>query len=84
MLKNSIQFSVIFAKRSYVNLSRDSVPFLFDGLVEGNRAALARSITLIETSNDKKKVVAQELLDKVLNHLKHSTKKKSFRIGILC
>jgi hypothetical protein len=66
-----------------VSISRNSVPMLYTGLIEENRAALARSITLIETTNESKKLLAQDLLDKVLNYLKSlkSLKKRSFRIG---
>ncbi len=59
---------------------------LFQGLVQGDRASLAKSITLVETVHPKKKAQAQILLTKVLqynkNMVKHSMKKNvSFRIG---
>ena len=75
-----------FGKRFYVNISKNSVPALYSGLIEENRASLARSITLIETTNETKKVLAQDLLDKVLNYLKcnKESRKPSFRIGINC
>ena len=77
-------FNTLFLQRNYVNISRNSVTALFDGLIKGNRASLAQSITLIETTSETKKILAQELLDKVLNNLKsrHTSSVTSFRIGI--
>ncbi|KAI8597351.1 methylmalonic aciduria type A protein, mitochondrial [Dissophora ornata] len=44
----------------------DSVEGILAGLVEGDRYALARAITLIESSNPKHRVQAQRLLSKIL------------------
>jgi hypothetical protein len=75
------KINVFFTQKNYVNISRNSVPVLFDGLIKGNRASLAQSITLIETTSEKKKILAQELLDKVLNNLRSRKSSTSFRIG---
>ncbi|KAG0020696.1 hypothetical protein BGZ82_011526 [Podila clonocystis] len=44
----------------------DSVEGLLSGLVEGDRYALARAITLVESSNPQHRVQAQRLLSKIL------------------
>ncbi|KAG0042320.1 hypothetical protein BGZ83_000603 [Gryganskiella cystojenkinii] len=44
----------------------DTVEGLLKGLVEGDRYALARAITLVESSNPKHRVQAQRLLSKIL------------------
>ncbi|KAG0331056.1 hypothetical protein BG000_011249 [Podila horticola] len=44
----------------------DSVEGLLAGLVEGDRYALARAITLVESSNPQHRVQAQRLLSKIL------------------
>lgn len=59
---------------------------LFSGIKDGNRAALARSITLIENIHPLKQAKAQLLLSKVMEFsrqkLKHSINRvPSFRIG---
>ena len=54
---------------------------LFEGLLQGNRAALARSITLIESSLKASKVEARALLSLVNAHVK-SDKVETFRIGL--
>lgn len=59
---------------------------LFEGLVNQDRASLARSITLVESSNLQKRHQAQLLLTCVLQYLKTENAKsargvKSFRIG---
>lgn len=45
---------------------------LFDGIVSSKRADLARCITLVETSNANKKIMAQYLLNKILARLKEN------------
>ncbi len=50
---------------------------LFNGICAGNRRSLAQAITLIESKLDKDKVLAQELLEKIIPKTK-----KSIRIGI--
>ncbi|KAF9557600.1 hypothetical protein EC968_007533 [Mortierella alpina] len=44
----------------------DSVEGLLAGLVQGDRYALARAITLVESTNPKHRVQAQQLLSKIL------------------
>ncbi|KAF9581114.1 hypothetical protein BGW38_001988 [Lunasporangiospora selenospora] len=44
----------------------DSVDGLFEGLLEGDRYALARAITLVESTTSKHRAQAQELLSKIL------------------
>lgn len=60
---------------------------LFSGLKAGQRASLAESITLVETSHPKKKIQARELLTQVLKNARahqytHGTKALSFRLGL--
>ena len=59
---------------------------LYQGLISSNRACLARSITLIESTHPRKRQQAQLLLSKALQHLKSletdELKPPSFRIGI--
>lgn len=60
---------------------------LFSGLCEGKRAALARSITLVESVNERKKLQAQKLLKMILEEDRRRKKHKllrvdSFRIGL--
>ncbi len=72
----------------HVNLTSEqklSVSTLFDGLINNKRPDLAKAITLIETTNQIKKLQAQELLTKVLQHLKDNQSKnlkKCLRVGI--
>nr|XP_022326557.1 methylmalonic aciduria type A protein, mitochondrial-like [Crassostrea virginica] len=63
------------------------VQSVYDGLVSHDRGSLARAITLIETSNPKKKLQAKALLNLILHNQKaievHSVKgPKTFRIGL--
>ncbi|KAH7049939.1 putative methylmalonyl-CoA mutase [Linnemannia elongata] len=44
----------------------DSVKGLLSGLIQGDRYALARAITLVESSNPRHRVQAQELLSEIL------------------
>lgn len=59
---------------------------LFDGLTSGDRASLAQSITLIESTAEQNRLEAQELLQLVLkeNKRRRSTNNQlgSFRMGI--
>ena len=62
-----------------------TVDELFEQLVSGNRATLATTITLIESTKDSHKYQADALLSKALSYLKvrHETAGKStFRIGL--
>ncbi len=68
---------------NHKSLNNDATSALFDALIGGSRAALAKSITLIETTNEIKRVQAQYLLNKTLKHLKEKQKlgSTSFRVG---
>ena len=58
---------------------------LFVGIVSSKRPELARAITLVETSNATKKIIAQVLLNRLLVKLKENrvnNAKKCLRIGI--
>jgi hypothetical protein len=62
----------------------ETVNSLFNGIVGNRRAELARSITLVETSNPVKKNMAQVLLNKLLTRLKENRQnnaKVCLRIG---
>jgi len=59
-----------------INLTGNAAK-LFNGLKEGDRASLARSITLIETTNKKKAEEARELVE----HVSAYCKKKADQIG---
>jgi hypothetical protein len=60
---------------------------LYNGLVNSDRASLAQSITLIESTNSRKRLQAQVLLSKALMHCRNQLHKGSseysFRIGEL-
>ncbi|XP_071088202.1 methylmalonic aciduria type A homolog, mitochondrial-like isoform X1 [Haliotis cracherodii] len=65
----------------------DLVHKLFKGLTNGDRASLARSITLVESSHPGKRKQAQQLLSRVLDYNKRRTRHilqetQSFRIGL--
>lgn len=72
--------------RRSVSTSRTFVDDLFDGLTKSKRSDLAKSITLVETTNAEKKKQSQKLLHKVLDDLKRkrsNNNKPSLRIGFL-
>lgn len=59
---------------------------LYDGLIGGQRAALAESITLVETQHPRKKELAQVLLQRVLAFRQEQErcnggKPAAFRVG---
>ncbi|KAK3807856.1 MAG: ArgK protein-domain-containing protein [Benniella sp.] len=68
--------SASYAQREFVSISKhhqeeykrrdDSVEGLLAGLIQGDRYALARAITLVESSNPNHRVQAQRLLSKIL------------------
>ena len=85
---NSLQGTV--SKERHFSTSshqRDEfVDSLFKGITDGERGSLARGITLIESTNVKRKLQAQELLSRILlfeknyqGHTLYDT--HSFRIG---
>ena len=55
-----------------------TVDKLYHGLYNGERAALAESITLVESLNESKKQMGQHLLQLVLQNLKHPSAQTSF------
>nr|XP_046165434.1 methylmalonic aciduria type A homolog, mitochondrial-like [Oncorhynchus gorbuscha] len=60
---------------------------LYEGLISGQRACLAESITLVETQHPRKKELAQVLLQRVLAHRKEQEKQNrgkplAFRVGL--
>ena len=60
------------------------VDYLFDGVIENKRAELAKAITLIETTSPTKKVLSQNLLNRILHRLKEKKQennKVTLRIG---
>lgn len=67
-----------------VSVPRPKVDTLFKGLVAGDRASLAHSITLVESVHPQKRLEARELLTKVLdyNHRLNLHTPQSFRIGL--
>lgn len=54
---------------------------LFEGIINNNRRMLAKAITLIESQKNEDKILANELLKKILNFQKKSAS-LSFRLGI--
>ncbi|XP_041358675.1 methylmalonic aciduria type A homolog, mitochondrial-like [Gigantopelta aegis] len=63
-----------------------NVKSLYEGLLEGNRASLAKAITLVESVHPTHREQAQVLLTKILHHQrkqqKHALKDSTFRIGL--
>lgn len=60
---------------------------LFEGLIGGQRASLAESITLVETQHPRKKELAQVLLQRVLAYRREQERQNggkplAFRIGL--
>ena len=54
---------------------------IVDGLIQGNRATLAASITLVETEHKGKKKLAQKVLERILQNDSLKTP-NSYRIGL--
>lgn len=82
---------MLFAQRFTSLVSRRclyTAADLYTGLVNGDRGCLARSITLVESTNKEKQQQAKELLAQVLQGLKQrqvqqQNKPISFRIGLM-
>ncbi|XP_068125906.1 methylmalonic aciduria type A protein, mitochondrial [Hyperolius riggenbachi] len=60
---------------------------IYEGLIKGHRACLAEAITLVESTNMRKRQIAQVLLQKVLSHHReqerlNSGKPLAFRVGL--
>ncbi|XP_033743041.1 methylmalonic aciduria type A homolog, mitochondrial-like [Pecten maximus] len=65
------------------DVDRYNVDFLYTGLLNGDRGCLARAITLIESRNQKRKIQAKELLNRILQEkTNQETAASSFRIGL--
>ncbi|MDP5078099.1 MAG: methylmalonyl Co-A mutase-associated GTPase MeaB, partial [Nonlabens sp.] len=62
------------ARRSKITID---IPSLFEEMHSGNVAALGRGITLIESTNPRDAILAQELITKALPY-----SGKAFRLGI--
>ncbi|KAM9330458.1 methylmalonic aciduria type A protein, mitochondrial [Gastrophryne carolinensis] len=61
--------------------------YIYGGLVKGHRSCLAEAITLIESTNMRKRKIAQILLQKVLTHHReqerlNNGKPLAFRVGL--
>jgi len=60
---------------------------MFEGLCSGDRGSLARAITLVETSNKEKAVMARNLMNLVTRHCRDRCKQEgkdtlAFRVGL--
>ncbi|XP_065544192.1 methylmalonic aciduria type A protein, mitochondrial [Lathamus discolor] len=60
---------------------------LYSGLIQGHRACLAESITLVESTQSRKKKIAQVLLQKILSYHREQEKLNqgkplAFRVGL--
>jgi len=82
MLLFARRFSNLLSVRRYAT----SVSDLYRGLINGDRGCLARSITLVESTQHEKQQHAKELLAQVLRSLKEKQDRQldkpiSFRIG---
>lgn len=60
---------------------------LYEGLIGGQRASLAESITLVETQHPRKKELAQVLLQRVLAYRREQESRNggkpvAFRVGV--
>jgi len=69
------------SKYAPVAVKRPTTDQLFQGLVNHERASLARSITLVESTNYGRRKEAKQLLTNVLAH-NASSHQKTFRIGL--
>ena len=63
-------------------MTSSAVSNLFKSLISGNRLALARSITLVESVDPAKRPLIAQLMDLVYRHNSKHYLKKTFRIGI--
>jgi hypothetical protein len=77
----------MFAQRFTNKITRryvSTVVDLYKGLINGDRGCLAKSITLVESTNKEKQHKAKELLAQVLQGLKQRQGNTpiSFRIGL--
>ena len=69
------------SSKCLLNKQRARAELLFQDLIQGNRAALAQSITLIESTLKASKIEAQNLLSLVNAHV-NANHNDTFRIGL--
>jgi len=90
-LRHSLRFSSRFSSHNFTpehsGQMSEGTERLFRGLIEGERACLARSITLVETTNKKKALEARLLVERVTDHCRQKAASLdkhtlSFRIGL--
>ncbi|XP_072477276.1 methylmalonic aciduria type A protein, mitochondrial [Notamacropus eugenii] len=85
--KQDIQTTVKQYTEELSDKERRFVNKLYTGLIQGQRACLAESITLIESTHSRKRELAQILLQMVLNYHKEQEqlnkgKPLAFRVGL--
>mmetsp|Transcript_5853 Transcript_5853/g.8191 ORF Transcript_5853/g.8191 Transcript_5853/m.8191 type:complete len:387 (-) Transcript_5853:141-1301(-) len=69
--------------RSKHELFWPSTKILYDGILEGNRASLAKAITLLESSRDDHQSQAKYLVNEIIKYQKNNmTQNNTFRIGV--
>ncbi|KAM8968441.1 methylmalonic aciduria type A protein, mitochondrial isoform 2-T4 [Sarcophilus harrisii] len=86
--KLGIQTTLKLHTEGLSDKERRFVNKLYTGVIQGQRASLAESITLIESTHSRKKELAQVLLQMVLNYHKeqeqlNNGKPLAFRVGSL-
>ncbi|XP_043828911.1 methylmalonic aciduria type A protein, mitochondrial isoform X1 [Dromiciops gliroides] len=85
--KLSIQTTIKLHTEGLSDKERRFVNKLYTGLIKGQRASLAESITLIESTHSRKRELAQVLLQMVLNYHREQEqlnkgKPLAFRVGL--
>ena len=81
---SSKSFQIVPALQELDRREEKVVDTLFNGLLSSNRACLAKSITLTESTHPRKRLQARSLLKKALQHCKQCQQNNnsySFRIG---
>ncbi len=80
----SKSFQIAQSSQELDNREGNVVDTLYNGLLSSNRACLAKSITLTESTHPRKRLQARSLLKKALQHCKQCQQNNnsfSFRIG---
>ena len=80
----SKSFQIVQTTQELDSREENVVDTLYNGLLSSNRACLAQSITLTESTHPRKRLQARSLLKKALKHCKQCQEKDnsySFRIG---
>ena len=71
--------------RYYTHISNSvihrAIPRLIEGILKSDRATLAESITLVESSNQKRREIAHQLLSELSIKTKNN-RNSTFRIGL--